>query len=194
MENTILEIGDKTVDYYKKAALTNVETRGYLIYILCIIFLTISVLIFILQCIRWEPLVQLQKLKRIKKNVQSWIGIINERTGIEMARGRTAAMQVQPEAFDMQCYDLGNVFVAMRLNSSTYLPEFIRRGTGDVWRFRKAAEIDTSAEQFCMYNIFVGNQDILTCGIDMFNKLGYSGYFETNHACINALTNIVSNN
>jgi hypothetical protein len=190
--NTILEIGEKNIDYYRSAVTKFKSYKGYLSYVFAIIFIIISTLFFALQSFKWDPLTQLEKFKRIKRNIGSWRQLILEKTDIEVTRGRSRALQLNPRSFDYSCYDYGNFYAALRLNPTTFLPEFILRGIGDVWRFRKAAEIDIPAKQFCEYIILNGNYSTAQCGIDMFNKLGYSGYFELNHPCQNAL-NIITN-
>ncbi|CCU55749.1 entry-fusion complex essential component (Cop-H2R) [Choristoneura biennis entomopoxvirus] len=194
MNNTILQIGEKNIDYYRSAATKLKTYKGYMGYILSMLFIIISTLFFILQSFRWEPLVQLDKFRRIKKNIGSWKQLVLEKTQIEMTRGRARSLQLINDAFDFKCYDFGNYYAAMRLNQTTFLPEFILRGIGDVWRFRKAAEKDVSAFQFCEYIIWTNNNNLAQCGIDMFNKLGYSGYFEYGHPCQYALNILSSNN
>ncbi|CCU55515.1 entry-fusion complex essential component (Cop-H2R) [Adoxophyes honmai entomopoxvirus 'L'] len=194
MNNTILQIGEKNIDYYRSANAKLRSYKGYMAYILSIIFIIISTIFFILQSFRWEPLVQLDIFRRIKKNIGSWKQLVLEKTQIEMTRGRARSLQLVNDAFDYKCYDFGNYYAALRLNQNTFLPEFILRGIGDVWRFRKSAETDIPALQFCEYTIFNNTNNAVQCGIDMFNKLGYSGYFENQHPCQYALNILSSNN
>jgi len=184
---TTLKIDENSINYYRKEEGKNREIRGYMIYLLCCIILFGSTVVFLLYLMEWEPLIQLTILKRIKNNVQGWIKLITEKTAIESNKGRILSLQLPISVYDFDCYDIGLAYVALRLNRTSFLPEFIMRGVGDVWNFRKASEIDKSAEQFCRFIIMTDSSNIQTCGISMFNSLGYSGYFENNHPCSNAL-------
>ncbi|BAO49538.1 putative viral membrane protein [Alphaentomopoxvirus acuprea] len=194
MNNTLIEIGEKNIDYYRSSSIKFKEYKGYIIYLLSIIFIILSTIFFALQCFKWEPLIQLEIFRRIKKNIGSWQQLIIEKTSNEITRGKARALQLSPNAFSFACYDFGSHYSAIKLNQNTFLPEFILRGTGDVWRFNKAATIDPGAQQFCQFIILSGNNNSVSCGIEMFNLLGYSGFFENNHPCNNALDLIVSQN
>ena len=118
----------------------------------------------------------------------SWHNNIIEKTGIETNRGKRVALEINNNAiYSFQPYDFGTYYTALRLNSATYLPEFIRRGNGDIWKVNKAADKDTSALQFTKYLIYTNSSNTITCGLDMYNKLGYGGYFNSNHPCQLAL-------
>ncbi|CCU56354.1 entry-fusion complex essential component (Cop-H2R) [Mythimna separata entomopoxvirus 'L'] len=194
MNNTVLQIGEKNIDYYRSATAKLRNYKGYMGYILSMIFIILSTIFFILQSFRWNPLFQLEKFRRIKKNIGSWKQLVLEKTQIESTRGRARSLQLINDAFDYRCYDFGNYYAALRLNQTTFLPEFILRGVGDVWRFRKADEVDVGALQFCDYTIINNSSNSAQCGIDMFNKLGYSGYFENGHPCQTALSVLSNNN
>lgn len=187
MNNTILEIGEKNIDYYRSSVSKFKEYKGYMTYIFSIAFIIISTLFFALQAFQWDPLIQLEKFKRIKKNIGNWQQLIIEKTDIEINKGKAKALQLKPSSFSYACYDYGNFYAALKLNQTSFLPEFILRGNGDVWKFRKADNKDIPAMQFCEYIILKGNYNTAQCGTDMFDKLGYSGYFEFNHPCQTAL-------
>jgi hypothetical protein len=193
-KNTI-EIFDSAINYTKEQTAKFYGYKNILTFILSIIFIILSTIIFILQIYEWNPIVQLNTFKRIKNNIGNWRKLIIDKTSIEIKRGQLQSLRLKIDAFDFQCYDYENFYSAIKLNNSNYLPEFIMRGNGDVWMFKKAANIDLSAQQFCKYIIYKNQkEDNITCGTEMFDARGYSGWFEYNHPCNNALNLIISKN
>ncbi|AAC97818.1 putative viral membrane protein [Melanoplus sanguinipes entomopoxvirus] len=194
MNSSIIEIGENNIDYYTQHSTQFKNYKGYMSYILAIIFIIISTLFFVIQTYKWDPLIQLEKFKRIKNNIGSWIKSITEKTAIEITRGKAKILQLPSSAFEFNCYDFGSYYAAVKLDSTTALPTFILRGDGGPWQFKKASEIDVSAQQFCQYTILKNAYTSVSCGLDMYNLLGFSGYFEANNPCQTALDVIVDNN
>ena len=193
MERTFLEIGEYNLDYYRRTEVRRDRIQNLEIILVTFFFLFISIVIAFGQLYDYRPIVELNKFKRIKHNMSNWKNNIIEKTGIESNRGKKLFLQLNDNTiYSFKPYDFGNFYTAMRINNVTYLPEFIRRGNGDVWKVLKAAENDTSAKQFAQYLILTQSSNYLTCGIDMYNILGYGGYFNLNHPCQNALNILVN--
>lgn len=192
MGKTLIEVQEHNLDYYRQETSSIQTSKGFELLAFTFFFMIVSVIFALLQYYNYEPLAQLDKFKRIKRNMGTFRINILEKTAIETTRGKRIALSINdPSIYQFECLDFGSYFSPMRLNSSTYLPEFIRRGTGDVWKINKALKDgvtkDTSAEQFCQYVILNHSNETLTCGIDMYDELGYGGYFNTNHPCQSAL-------
>lgn len=168
------------------------KDRG-LIFISCIL-IAISIIIFTIQIFNPEMLRQIMKCKRIQKNVSKWSKIINEITSVEITKGKQVALQINNSGFDYKCYDYGPYYIPFKLNPLTYLPEAIRRGNGDGWVISKSSDVDLPALQFCKYIILKYPSNTITCGMDMFDKIKYSGYFEVGHWCSTALDKIYQEN
>lgn len=138
----------------------------------------------ILQTFNWEPLCVLNKFKRIKKNMNSWESIIKEKTGIETNNGKILYLK-NTNVSNMQCLNFKNYYIPGRLSTDDYLPEFIRRGNSGPWLIKKNNIDDEASLQFCEYLIQtkIKKENFIKCGIDMFNKIGFSGYFTDNFIC-----------
>lgn len=191
MDTTIIEIGEHSLDYMRKTDMKVKKVKGYLIFIITAVLIFISVCFFALQVAELPFLEQLYIFRRIKNNMGNWKQLILEKTGIEISRGQSVASRVSKEAFSINCFDLGQYYVAVRLSEKNNLPEFIRRAKGDVWMMKKADKIDPSSQQFCEYVSRNMNTNTVSCGIDMYNKIGYSGYFERFHPCQTILDEIL---
>lgn len=194
MNADTITIYDNEIKYNKTQNAKFIRYKNLLSFILSIIFIIISTLIFMLQIYDWDPIVQLNRFRRIKNNIGNWRKLIIDKTAIEIKRGQIQSLRLKLEAYDYHCYDYGNFYSAIKLNSINFLPSFIMRGNGDVWRFKKAAPIDLSAKQFCQYIIYKNNNTEYTCGLDMFDNIGFSGWFEYDHPCQNALNLIILKN
>lgn len=189
---TLIEVQENNFDYYKNEEVKIQVGKGLELIIFTFFFMTVSIILALLQYYGYEPLVQLDKFKRIKANMGKFRTNIIEKTAIETTRGKRIALTINdPSIYQFECLDFGDYFAALRLDGSTYLPQFIRRGIGDVWKVNKSLKEgvskDTSAEQFCEYIISHYQNDYLTCGVEMYDELGYGGYFNPNHPCQYAL-------
>lgn len=187
-DKTIIEFTENSLDYIRQTESNIKNVRGYLILIISAFIIFISSVLFILQTANYDFFDQLAIFKRIKNNMSSWKSLILEKTGIEIARGKNLAARSNIKIFNFECYDMGTYYVSARLNERNGLPQFIKRGKGDVWMIRKADKIDNSSKQFCEYITRTGNQNTITCGMDMYNQIGYSGYFENGHPCQSMLS------
>lgn len=192
MDRTTIIFDDKNLEYNKNAKrIVNKDNLFVILLILFIIFF-LSVAYSLLINFEWQPLKTLEKFKRIKRNMNSWTSIVNEKTGIEINKGRNLYL-TKPSVSNFQCIDFGNYYVPGRISSSTYLPEFIRRGTSGPWVINKADKEDLSAHQFCKFllNKYITKStnldNLITCGIDMYEKIGFSGYFMLNSPCEGAI-------
>lgn len=196
-EKTIIEIGESSLDYYKKYNSIISAQKYSLISILTFVFITLSVIFSCLQYFSWDPLYQLEKFKRIKTNMGNWRKLVEEKTAIEVSRGRNAALKSHSDIYDYKCYDFDLYFAALKLNRKNYLSTFIQRGIGGPWMIKKGTSDsgkDVSASQFCEFIISNYSDQEITCGTDMYDKLGYGGWFEIGNPCQTALTKIKNNN
>lgn len=190
---SVIEIEENGLNYKKIDTKFFNKTKFIFLIILIFIIFLISVLVCILQNFDWEPLKNLNTFKRIKKNMNSWNTIVNEKTGIEINKGKLLYLS-KPDVINFSCIDYGLYYTAGRLNDSNFLPQFIKRGNSGPWVVKKASSVDESAKQFCEFllvkNINKNINDILiTCGKDMYDKIGYSGYFVLNSPCENFISN-----
>lgn len=189
---TQIEFEDDNITY-KNISNGKVTNKSIIIVliILIIVFL-LSTLFTILQGFEFGPLVELGTFKRIKKNMSSWLSITQEKTGLEKNKGRLFALTTAG-ATEFQIIDFDSFYVIGRINPNNYLPEFLRRGNSGPWIINKVAKQDLSAKQFAQYalNKYIlhnpSSDHIITCGTDMYNKIGYSGYFNTSSVCERAI-------
>ncbi|ABJ08992.1 IMV membrane protein [Nile crocodilepox virus] len=144
--------------------------------------LLLSVLLFLLQISGNRVLEELARYARIKKNLASWQPLVASKSRLESERGRYYRLR-NPALGNFLCVDFGAFYLPARLAEATALPEAVRRGRGDGWMIKKAAPKDEGARQFCEYVVAAGASSTVTCGLDMFRELGYSGYFEAGHWC-----------
>lgn len=189
-DKTVIELSEHSLDYMRQTDTKVKKIKGYLIFIITSFITLVSIIFFILQTSDYEFIEQLNIFKRIKNNMVSWKSLILEKTGIEIAKGQNLSTRVDAKAFNFNCYDFGTYFVAAKLSEKNNLPEFIKRGNGDVWMIKKAGKRDESSNQFCEFIIRNNTLNTIQCGIDMYNKVGYSGYFESLHPCQTILDEI----
>lgn len=193
MEQTKIVFDNKSIEYNKTDH--SIKKKNDLFIILFIVFVVffLSISYSLLINFEWEPIKVLEKFKRIKKNMNSWSTIVNEKTGIEINKGRLLYL-TKPSVSDFQCIDFGNYYVPGRISPSSYLPEFVRRGGSGPWIINKATTgEDLSSLQFCKFllNKYVTKttniDNLITCGVDMFETIGYSGYFMLDSPCEKAI-------
>lgn len=191
MVKTVIEIDENNVDYYRETK-SRIRFKKIEVIIFIIVIFVIGFLFSLIQYFNYTPYIKLQDFKRIKNNMLKWKTSVIEKTNIESKRGKRVALSLNnSNIYDFNCYNFDSYYAALRLNSSSYLPEFIRRGSGDVWKVTKAAEKDPSAKQYCDYLIKYKSTSYITCGLSMFNELSYSGFFNENHPCKEALNILV---
>lgn len=192
MDNkTIIQFDDEKLNYKRTGK--SILDKGNFIFIILVTFIILlcSVIFCVLIGFDWEPLLVLKKFKRIKKNMNSWESIVRNKTFIEANNGRLLYL-AKPLVSNFTCLDYGSYYLPGRINIDSYLPEFVRRGNSGPWTVNKADKNDEPAKQFCSYILEKysrnnQNQNLITCGIDMFNKIGTSGYFIANSPCERAL-------
>lgn len=197
-DRTTIVFNENEISYEKLTKQTINTNSVFLILFLTFVIFLISVIFSLVRGFEWEPFMVLEKFKRIKKNMNSWSSIISEKTGLEINKGRLLYL-TKPSVNNFQCMDYGSFYVPGHLSSASFLPEFIRRGNSGPWIINKAnSDSDPSALQFCKFLLdkYVtksNNLDnLITCGTDMFKKMGYGGYFIANSPCeraIEVLTN-----
>lgn len=193
---TIIALDDKQIRYDKLHKQAISKDKFYIIFFFIVLILIVSFSYTLLFSFEWEPLMVLEKYKRIKKNTNSWMSILYEKTGIEVNKGKLLYLS-KPEVANWQCVDLSSYYTPVRISPSSYLPEFIQRGNSGPWTVRKTGTGDDVASlQFCQFLIdkYVtqGSGNVITCGIDMFEKLGYGGYFNTNSPCEKVYNTLVA--
>jgi hypothetical protein len=183
---TVIELDDDSITYKKNTNSYNQTNVFYIILILFIIFL-LSVCYSLLLYFEWNPLLVLQKFKRIKKNMTSWDTITKNKNAIESEKGKLLYLSNKNVA-KLQCLDFDNYYVVGRISSENYLPEFIKRGDSGPWMIKKLNKKDVAAQQFCLYILTKYANNTITCGLKMYEKLGYSGYFYNNSPCEKAIS------
>jgi hypothetical protein len=198
MVKTILEVHENNLDYYKIETARIKHFKFIEIFFITFILLTLSVFFLILYCYEPEDWKALKNFTLIKNNMSHWKKNIIAKSNIESTRGKRLYLQnPNQDSQIFKCYDFGLYYAASRLNGITFLPEFIRRGNGDVWKVSKSVntknKYDKSAHQFCQYLTFKNSDNIITCGLDMYNKLGYGGYFNFGHPCQTVLDQLFKN-
>lgn len=62
----------------------------------------------------------------------------------------------------------------------------IRKGQGDAWFVNKLSKNDIGALHFCKGIILAKLDNIIECGKDMFEKVGYAGILSIDHWCTTA--------
>lgn len=151
---------------------------------LCFFFvlLFLSAVLFIYQISEGNVVSTLRQYARIKQSIVNWRPLVEAKSHIERERGRRAAV-ARPDLFEFRCVNFGAYFLPARLDRATYLPQAVRRGRGDGWMIKKAAATDLSASQFCDFVLDNYSGNVITCGTEMFNEIGYGGYFEQGHWC-----------
>lgn len=182
---TTIELDDDSITYKKNYKNHKQSNIFYIILVLFIIF-TLSVCYSVLQYFEWKPLGVLQKFKRIKKNISSWDNITKNKSVIESEKGRLVFLS-NKNVSNLQCLDFDDYYAVGRLSKTNYLPEFIKRGNSGPWIIKKANINDESAKQFCQFVLNKYSDNIITCGINMYEELGYSGYFSNDSPCEKAL-------
>lgn len=126
----------------------------------------------------------IQRYKRIVRSYNKNIQNVSVKTRSLSEKARNIYLKSKGGSLDsFKCYNIGNYFVSARINrKNNYLPEFIRRGNGDVWKFVNSDKDtipkdieDTSAYDYCTYITESKSHSIISCGKEMFAELGYSG-------------------
>ncbi|QDJ95085.1 entry-fusion IMV protein [Hypsugopox virus] len=190
MDKTTLNVNSLKLEYAREHEIKSIKAAKTSTLCFFVLILAVSALLLWFQVSDNSFFSELAKYTRIKNSIKGWKPLVESKTKLESDKGRMMAAG-RPELLDFSCIDFGSYFIAMRLDKKTYLPQAIRRGTGDAWMVQKANKVDPSAEQFCKYLIQTKSTNTITCGNEMMNLLGYSGYFMDSHWC-SKYTNLLS--
>nr|WGO62700.1 entry-fusion IMV protein [Wadden Sea poxvirus] len=191
MDRTTLTVNGVNLEYAREKEIKEINVAKKSTLCFFAIILTICTIILWFQVSDNSIFSELYKYNRIKKSVREWKPLIESKTKLESDKGKLLSLS-NPELLNFNCIDLGDYFIAVRLDNKTFLPQAIRRGEGDAWMVQKANKIDISAMQFCKYLIKNKSDNIITCGTNMMNELGYGGYFIEYHWC-SEFTKITNN-
>lgn len=191
----IVTVRDNGINYYNEKTYKSINFKETSIVIITIIFIVISLVFGMLRMYKFEPLENLILFKRIKRNMNNWKNIVRNKSIIEAEKGKKLILGGFDDSIkNFKCYDFGDYYGALRISPISYLPEFIRKGSGDIWKINKLDNVDIGAKSFCEYIILKHNNNTLTCGMNMYNEIGYGGYFDKYHPCYNALDKIIEKN
>lgn len=194
MDKTSLNFDTNTLEFTRIKSTNPISLNLYKVIIICII-LSISIFIFFLDYSDHKFIKNIRYFNRIKKNFNNISSFINEKTAIEIKKTKrlynTSSYQNDLKKF--KCYDLNSYYVAARINEEVFLPEFIVRGDGNVWKILKSSKDDIGAKQFCEYIIEVESDNKVVCGNDMLEKFGSSDYIIQDSPC-NLILNFMNNN
>jgi competence protein ComGC len=174
-----IEINIQPLSVQAKNAIKAKTNYSYSLYttILYILIISIMFIIFIAYVNDVDFFVQMKTYNNIVNNINNFGSLVKQITIQQAALNKQRFFGKYSLLSQYKCYDMGTYYVAALLDSS-FLPTFIRRGSGDIWRVNKAATIDLPASQFCLYLISQYNDNNLQCGNDYYAKLGISGYLE----------------
>lgn len=154
--------------------------------VIILIILTISILFFVLELYEHPFIKNIKYICRIKKNLNNYTAVTNEKIAIEIIKTKQFYLSNTNKFGSFTCVDMGEFYVAGKINSNVFLPEFIRRGNGGIWKFLKGDINDEPAKQFCEFISSTVNSSII-CGKDMLEKIGYSDYLDSKSPCNNFL-------
>ncbi|QGN68078.1 IMV membrane protein [Equine molluscum contagiosum-like virus] len=181
-DRTTLSVHGLELNYVREHERASVRYAGVSTVAFFLLVLVASTVLFLYQLSDDNVFATLARYARIKSALRSWRPLVAAKTRLERERGRQLAAR-RADIFDFRCMDFGAFFLPVRLDRETFLPQAVRRGRGDGWTVAKAAPLDPGAQQFCEFVLRNHEDSTLTCGTEMFNEIGYSGYFEPGHWC-----------
>jgi len=187
-----IEIILEPLSIQTKNAIEAKTNYSYILYSSIMYIMILSIIFVILICYinDIDFFVQMKTYNNIVNNINSYGNLVSQITDQQIAINKKKFFNNYSQFSQYNCYDMGTYYVAGLLNSN-YLPSFIRRGNGDIWRITKASNIDLPASQFCLYIINQYNDNIIECGKDYYQKLGISGYLENSLSDCNRITDIM---
>lgn len=156
--------------------------------VISIVLLVCFTVISIAQMIQWKPLDNFIAFQDIQRNFNNWQSILGDYQSLESNKIKTLIPSMNNYNL-VSCIDYGTYYLPMFFNAITIdgegllLPAAVRRGNGDGWAVTKSSPNDQAALQQCMYIASELSDTTVTCGIDMYNKLGYGGYLNKGHWC-----------
>lgn len=187
---TTLSVNGLTLDYARTRAAQSVRAARSSTLVFFTLTLVASVAVLWLQLTEFPLFSELAKYARIKDAVRAWRPLVDAKTSIESDLGRQKTSD-RPDLFEFRCVDFGQFYLPVRYNPANFLPQAVRRGSGDGWMVQKAAPADLPARQFCESVLRHRANNVITCGSEMMRLVGYSGYFEDGHWCAAALKLLV---
>ena len=163
-----------------KNAIEAKSNHKYQIYSNILYLFTIGIIFAIFVCYINDVdfFVQMKTYNNIINNINTYGELVKQITAQQTSINKQRFFNNYSQFSQYNCYDMGSYYVAALLDSN-YLPSFIRRGVGDIWRINKAASVDLAASQFCLYIINQYNDNVIECGNDSYAKIGISGYLNT---------------
>jgi hypothetical protein len=150
-----------------------------------VLFSGIVVIIGLLQLSDYEPIATVNKFQIIQSNFSSQYSLVKDYEKLEVAKMQNLVPSMRNYQ-NYQCIDYGSYILPLRVNPISFLPEAIRRGNGDGWQIQKSGNVDVPAQQFCSFLIMEYGSNTISCGLDMYEKLGYGGYLNNLHWCKSA--------
>lgn len=162
--------------------------------IITIILLGVFTLVSVAQVIQWKPLDTFIAFQDIQRNFNRWRKTIEDYEVTESNRIKSLIPSMS-NFNQFTCVDYGTFYIPITFmnnyrgaerqhnDGKLLLPTAVRRGNGDGWAVTKSASVDPSALQQCLYVASERSDSLITCGSDMYNKLGYGGYFNQGHWC-----------
>ncbi|QHR82612.1 MV entry-fusion complex protein [Brazilian porcupinepox virus 1] len=182
MDKTTLNVNGVELEYFREKETNSIKVAKKSTLCFFVLILTISILLLWFQVSDNSIFIELLRYLRIKDTVRWWRPLVESKSKLESDRGRMVSAD-RSDMFNFNCIDYGPYILPVRLDPKTFLPQAIRRGVGDGWVIKKADKLDLSANQYCEYIIKNKSDNVITCGSDMMDKLGYSGYFMNSHWC-----------
>ena len=155
------------------------------IFVILIVVVVLSLIVFFLEYFDNQYIKTLRSLVRIKKNMNSISKIVDE-SHSNAVRRTIMLKSLRPDLNleEFECYDMGTYYVPARVNPDINTFEFIRRGKGSIHTIQKTNIRDVAALNYCQYLIQTQDQrDVISCGLDMYEKLGFSDLLQKNSTC-----------
>lgn len=151
------------------------------------LMITFSI-ISVAQILRWTPLDNFIAFQDIQRNFNNWTKILSDYQTLESNKIKNL-VPLMSNYNNIACIDYGTFYLPIffsniTLDGQTYLlPTAVRRGNGDGWSVTKSDSNDPAALQQCLYVASELSDNTITCGIDMYNKIGYGGFLNKGHWC-----------
>lgn len=165
------------------------NNKNFLIISTTIILLILFSLLSIAQILPWTPLDNFIAFQDIQKNFNKWSKVIDDFQVLESNK-ITNLKPYMRNYNQLACIDYGSFYLPITFSNYTgsdgktlILPTAVRRGNGDGWMVTKSDVNDPAAYQQCLYVASEASDNLISCGLDMYNKLGYGGYLNSGHWC-----------
>jgi hypothetical protein len=203
MENKVVinmkpQMASEAIKSYSYIPHEVVDTNELIVEVVAVGLILILTILSIAQMIKWEPLDTFLAFQDIQRNFNKWPSILSDYEILES--NKISNLKIYMKNYNtITCVDYGTYYIPAYFQSSNglLLPTAIRRGNGDAWMITKSDPNDQAAYQQCLYLASEMSNNTITCGSDMYNKLGYGGYLNNGHWCNSIrdkLYNIFSSN